>query len=292
MFGYIVPCVPELKVRDLELYRQYYCGLCRSLKDRYHRTADLAYDAAFIHALGDALTVDTTTLRTVRCAAHPVRGIAARQTPSADYAADVNILMAYAKASDDARDGGTLKDRARLPVLRRKSRTANENVPDLSQAMAACDEQICALEKDGCAEPDAAADPYGVLFGKTLMDLDVVQSHVLYDMGYNIGRWVYLIDAWDDRKKDAENGQYNVYNEKQRAVGISDEQLMRGASFSLHYTLAQAADALSRLSLKKNSGLLDNIVRLGLYQQTNSVLTGQGRIQPPAGHREAQERNT
>ena len=278
MFGYIVPCVPELKIRELELYRQYYCGLCRALKDRYGRTADLAYDAAFIHILGDGLTDDMTEPERVKCAVHPFRGVYARQTPASAYAADTNILMACAKAADDVRDAGSIQARFRDARLRTRRERARGVVPDMVRGMETCADAIHELEAVGCAMPDAAAEPYGVLFGTVLSDLDVVQSHILYDLGYNTGRWVYLIDAWDDMEEDAARGQYNVYNACMKDTDRTREALRDSARFSMHFTLAQAANALERLSLKKNRALLENIVRLGMFEQTNSVLAGKGRL--------------
>lgn len=277
MFGYIVPCVPELKVRELEEYRRYYCGLCRALKDRYGRTADLAYDAAFIHLLGDALIAEKTDPRKVKCAVHPAKGVMARRTPAADYAADLNILMAWAKAEDDVFDTNSAASKLHLKTMKRKEKAVEESVPRMTEETKACARAIRELEKSGCAAPDAAAEPYGKLFGSVLADLDVVQSHVLSDLGYNIGRWVYLIDAWDDMEEDEKKDQYNVYNLCLKKDGLTKDELRERAAFSLHFTLAQAADALRRLDLKKNRELLDNIVRLGLYQQTHSVLSGAGR---------------
>lgn len=276
-------------MRDLLEYRQYYCGLCRALKDTYHRTVDLAYDAAFVHILGDGLTDAVSPAEIVRCAAHPVRGTTARHTPSAPYAAAVNILMAYSKAHDDVRDDGGLRAWLTREALRRRYRAAGELHPAMAAATEECDEHMLLVETSNCSLPDEAAEPYGVLFGRVLMELDVVQSHILYDIGYNIGRWVYLIDAIDDMDKDAEHGQYNVYNEAMRVEGITKDALRSRAAFSLHFTLAQAADALGRLDLKKNRALLDNIVRLGLYQQTQSVLAGHGRITVPV-HESSGER--
>ena len=35
MFGYIVMNKPEIKFKDFDLYRSFYCGLCRELKSKY-----------------------------------------------------------------------------------------------------------------------------------------------------------------------------------------------------------------------------------------------------------------
>ena len=35
MFGYVVINKPEIKFKDFDLYRSYYCGLCMDLKDNF-----------------------------------------------------------------------------------------------------------------------------------------------------------------------------------------------------------------------------------------------------------------
>ena len=49
MFGYIMINKPELKIREFETYRSYYCGLCESLK-RYGLLGRsmLTYDMTFL----------------------------------------------------------------------------------------------------------------------------------------------------------------------------------------------------------------------------------------------------
>ena len=38
MFGYIVVNKPEMKFREFDMYQSFYCGLCKSLKDRYGKS--------------------------------------------------------------------------------------------------------------------------------------------------------------------------------------------------------------------------------------------------------------
>ena len=53
MFGYIVVNQPELKMKEYDEYRKYYCGLCKSLKDRYGARGQisLSYDMTFLYLL-------------------------------------------------------------------------------------------------------------------------------------------------------------------------------------------------------------------------------------------------
>ena len=49
MFGYVTIHEPELKVKDLNKYKAYYCGLCRVLKEDYGFMGQmtLTYDMTF-----------------------------------------------------------------------------------------------------------------------------------------------------------------------------------------------------------------------------------------------------
>ena len=50
MFGYVTICKPELKVKDFEKYKAYYCGLCEELRERYGLGGQmtLTYDMTFL----------------------------------------------------------------------------------------------------------------------------------------------------------------------------------------------------------------------------------------------------
>ena len=50
MFGYVMANRPELKIREYDRYRAYYCGLCRALKKEYGLLGRLTlnYDMTFL----------------------------------------------------------------------------------------------------------------------------------------------------------------------------------------------------------------------------------------------------
>ena len=90
-----------------------------------------------------------------------------------------------------------------------------------------------------------------------------LEERVLRVLGYNLGRWLYLADAIDDFEKDQEKGQYNPFSTR--------EEIQRSA-VPLWYNLGEAAKAYELLDLKKNKGLLDNIIYLGLQGTTRRLL--------------------
>lgn len=72
MFGYVVMNKPEIKFKDFDLYRSFYCGLCRELRDRYGVTGQisLTYDMTFVILLLSGLYEPPTRKGTTRCIIH------------------------------------------------------------------------------------------------------------------------------------------------------------------------------------------------------------------------------
>ena len=83
-------------------------------------------------------------------------------------------------------------------------------------------------------------------------------------MFYNLGKWIYLIDAWDDREKDQKSGNYNPFLLADMPIGQ--------AEFLLNITQNEAQKGYDLLTLRTKSGLLDNIMQLGLMQAQQRVL--------------------
>lgn len=277
MFGYVVPLTGELKVRELNVYRAYYCGLCRALKSEYRKTAVLNFDSVFLYLLADGLRGEIKEAEPVRCAVNPMKKRPAIVTQAACFAADINILMAYYSAEDHVRDGktGMRLAKAFLNKAFEKAKKRHESVVQVAEETIA---GLVRLEEERSPDTDAAADSYARLFGTVMMDADILQSHILYDIGYSLGRWIYLIDAAEDWEEDLRRGDYNVYACK---YGRPGQQAREQIGRSLYYTLAQAGQALSRLELKQNRALLENIVYLGCREQTRTVLETGKRITAP-----------
>ena len=123
MFGYIRPLECELRVREQQEYRGVYCGLCKSIGRRFGQLErlTLSYDCAFL-ALSLFAIAGGETFSRGNCGPRIYRGKRpiADASPVLDYAADVNVLLAWHKAADDERDeksDGTLSGGARFNAL-------------------------------------------------------------------------------------------------------------------------------------------------------------------------------
>lgn len=275
MFGYITPDINELRVKEYALFQAYYCGLCRVLKELYNASACLNYDAEFVYILNDGLNnSEDSETRGVKCGLHLIKGKQAIITDIANYAAAVNIMMAYYKLKDDITDENKLKTKFASARFKNKFKKAAHDYPELAEASENMWQEQLRAEQTRTASTDAAAEPYANLFGTVLKGINRLYECQLYDLGYALGRWVYLIDAYDDIEADLKKGSYNVYVQK---YGLTDgraipEDVKSAAENSFYYTLSRAYNAFSALDIVKNEPILSNIIRLGLKNRTKAVL--------------------
>lgn len=262
MFGYIRPLECELKVREQAEYRGYYCGLCKSIGARYGQLErlSLSYDCAFLAALLSAISGGAGFSRG-NCGPRCYRGKRpiANASPALDYAADVNVLLAWYQAADDAADEKSAKAYAARLAFRRAYNKAAKRRPELDRAIRENTERLHALEAEEVASTDEPSDTFGktlsavILFAPMLPRGERTAAEWMF---YHLGRWIYLIDAWDDREKDGKSGGYNPF--------LRAKMEPERARFLLNITLNEINKAYDLLNLRQPSGLLDNMVRLGL----------------------------
>lgn len=141
MFGYIVINQSEMKFKEYDVYRSYYCGLCQSLKERYGVLGQLSlnYDMTFILMLLTGLYEPEEQEAQCRCVAHPLEKHPTRRNLFTDYVADMTVLFSCYKAEDDWEDEHSLKGLVYSYLLGRKFRKKpllyQEKVRNISLAM-------------------------------------------------------------------------------------------------------------------------------------------------------------
>ncbi|HEY8499594.1 MAG TPA: DUF5685 family protein, partial [Clostridia bacterium] len=103
MFGYITPDKPELKIKEFEIFRGYYCGVCRAIaKKAGHRGRFiLSYDSAFLALLLDSLNSSPVSGKPKRCLIHPLnKRFMTDFSDVIEFSSDINILLAYYNLKD------------------------------------------------------------------------------------------------------------------------------------------------------------------------------------------------
>ena len=107
MFGYVTPLKPELKIREYEMFRGYYCGVCMHIKDTFGNLPRLTlnYDMTFLGLLLDGLHKESPQIKFQRCMAHPLKNKPMIiSNKSLEYTAAMNVSLVYYKLLDDVND--------------------------------------------------------------------------------------------------------------------------------------------------------------------------------------------
>ena len=204
MFGYITVNRPELKIKDDVLYRSFYCGLCRSLKKRHGPggQATLSYDMTFVALLLSALYEPETEDGTSFCLIHPAERHPIVKNEYIDYAADMNLLLAYYNLQDDWQDDKKLSARLGADLLKGSLKKVEAAYPRQTKAVQDYLAAVAEIEKKGQPDLDGPAGATGIMLGELLVKEEDVWSETLRQLGFFLGKFIYLMDAYEDLEKD------------------------------------------------------------------------------------------
>lgn len=274
MFGYLTPQKGELKVREFEVYRAHYCGVCHALRKRCTlvSSASLTYDSAFLSLLG-ASVANHDRLECSRCPFKPYKRIHLSKGEWADYAADCNILLAQKKCEDDKRDDHPVRGTLGAIAFHRGYRKAANRLSSVLPAVEAGMVRLSSLEKEGCDSIDEPALAFGDVMEAVFANIPEAgkAKEPLAWLGRNIGRWVYLIDAWDDLEKDEKRGNYNVLLKRFGSSAAAKQERER-VEFNLLHSLYEASTALPFLPEGPLTPIVINTLADGAPERTRKLL--------------------
>lgn len=273
MFGYIRPDKGELKVKEYELYQSIYCGLCRVMGKKYSYLykMSLSYDFVFMVLLRLYVCPETVSFSKRRCIAHPAQKKLMMDSNNAlELAADVGVIMLYHNFADKIRDKDGLKSilcRFTMPELKRLRKKAckNEKIAEFDRLTDERLKVLSSLEDANTASVDMPAEEFGAILGEALsVGLEKNARKAVYEIGRNMGRWIYAMDALDDIDKDAEKGRYNPFL---ATFGTPDEAKKRYGLINTSM-LNMLSNAHLALELPENTdqgayNILSNIIRPG-----------------------------
>ena len=272
MFGYVMANLPELDQQTQKRYSAVYCGICRQIRERTSNLArlGLSYDMAFLALLLMSLYEPEETGGANACKLHPITKRPWVDNAYIRYAADMNVLLAYYNAVDDAQDEGKLSARALAGIFGKNLIQLQEAYPRQAGAVETCLEQLRQLEKAGCDNPDAPAGCFGRLMGQILVYREDHWTPVLEQLGMALGRYIYLADAAVDYRRDKRKKQYNPF----LAMGTGEDW----ARWEQYLVLAmgRCTDYFERLPLVQDKKLLDNILYSGVWVEYRRRQGGRG----------------
>jgi hypothetical protein len=283
VFGYILPEKSELKIREYELFRAYYCGVCKSIGKRYgtiHR-AFLNYDSTFLALLLSSLSEKKLNIITERCMVHPLKkSRVIVKNDIIDYASDINIILAYYNLKDNWSDERSILSWMGNLFLSRGFKKTRKKYEYKCAIIENELGKLANLEKQKCASMDQASEPFAKLMEEVLsyepLCGDKKRNEILRWIGYNLGKWIYILDAYDDIEDNAKHKTFNVlfYQFNYSGGDIRDfkSKIVERVRFSLEYSLSQISKAYELLETTRHASIVENIIYMGMLRKTEQIL--------------------
>ncbi len=286
MFGYIRPNIKELKVKEHELYKSVYCGLCRVMGKSYsflYKTS-LSYDYVFMVLLRLLVSPENISFSKKRCPLHPTKKKILMDTNNAlEKTANVGVMMLYHNLLDKIQDKDGFKSILGyflLPEAKRLRKKAlkKEHIEQLDRAAKDKLSKLNFAEKESIASVDIPADLFGEFLGECLSNgLDGETKQNVYKIGKNIGRWIYIVDALDDIDSDEKKNSYNPF----LLVFGSAAEVKNNTDMIENTLLNELASADEILGTLENTdsgifNILQNILRFGLPDMHDKIFEKHG----------------
>ena len=299
MFGYVTINKSELSEAEYERFRSYYCGLCRVLKKKYKRRgqAVLTYDMTFLVILLTSLYECESEQINVHCIPNGVKSHEVLVNEMTEYAADMNLALAYHKCMDNWKDEHAVAEKVVADLLKsrydgirarypRQCSVIEKELDELSRLEGTkhsepqkeeqddTERQECWKERakhsvrtapqNGDADVDSAANCFGRLTAEIFVYREDEWRETLWQIGFLLGKFIYLMDAYDDLQKDLRKGNYNPLS----AIA-GKENFEEFCRQMLVMTMADCSKKFEQLPLLQEVGILRNVIYSGVWTKYN-----------------------
>ena len=271
MFGYVTVNKPELKIREFERYRGFYCGLCHCLKEKYGITGQitLTYDMTFLVLLLSSLYEPHTVQVDKRCVVHPLGKHRMIFNEISEYASDMNILLTYDHLEDDWKDEKKIRGLLGMKVYSGKKKKVIERYPRQAAVIEDALSELAKIEQENCREPDVIARPFGRLMEELFVWKEDSFQNILRPFGFYLGKYIYLLDAYEDVEKDRKKGCFNPFLENSKEEGF-DERMQE----VLDGTLRMAIIEFEKLPCEQDLEIMRNILYEGVRTHIKKEVRG------------------
>ena len=273
MFGYVIVDKPSLRIREYDYYRATYCGLCHAMGKCTGCASrlTLSYDTTFFVLVREMLDGTKAEFVKKRCVRHPIKKIeTVKINPQLEYSACVGAQLAYGKIVDNINDEKGMKRFVAnicKVLFSRMDMKSFDQIPTISGFISEKLELISQIEEERTKSIDVPAEVFGdMMAGLLAYGFEGEKKMIAEKIGKRIGRWIYIVDAFDDYESDRKSGSYNPFVELYDGEDFGDDDLL-SISKMLEAELSIAFSAIELLDDdgdKNRSEIIKNILCLGM----------------------------
>lgn len=272
MFGYIMTDKPELKVKEFYRYKGYYCGLCHALRREYgfRGRMTLTYDMTFLVLFLTSLYEPETRELQEYCPIHPVKKIPMLQNEISEYGAKMNILLTYFKFEDDWKDDKSLQGAAGMRLFRKKTEKICREYKRQAHAVQKQLKILSAYEEKQEENLDLVAGAFGCLMAELFVYRQDIWEEDLRKFGFYLGKFIYILDAYDDLEEDLKTGSYNPLKTLKKQCEDLETYEQRVKEILL-MMMAEATAVFEKLPCLLDAEILRNILYSGVWSKYNKI---------------------
>jgi len=262
MFGYVIANSEIFTEEDKARYKAVYCGLCHALKERHGQFGRLTlnYDMTFLILVLNSLNEPDARSGDERCFVHPCKKHCYATTEITNYAADMNVALAYLNQLDNWHDDRNIFSFFHACILKKKYKKISEQYPRQCKAMRDCIEQLSEFEKSGEQNPDTGARLFGELMSEVFVLNEDRWSSSLRAMAYALGEFIYIMDASVDLRTDMKKHRFNPLISL-REAGRSDEYFRD----ILTMLIGNCTMEFEKLPMVEDISIMRNILYSGVW---------------------------
>lgn len=268
MFGYVNIYKPELKMKDFYKYKAYYCGLCKTLKDKYGSFGQmtLTYDMTFLIILLSSLYESNTTHEVHRCIVHPVKKHDTLYSEITEYAADMNLVLSYYHLLDDWQDDKSIAGFTGTKLLKKKFQKICNKYSRQCMAIKTSLNKLKECESNNDQNIDLVSRCFGELMAELFVYKEDIWESTLRKFGFFLGKYIYIIDAYEDLEEDMKKKRYNPL----KTISEKESYEMECKNI-LNIMIAECTSEFEKLPCLLDADILRNILYEGVWTKYNSL---------------------
>lgn len=266
MFGYININQKIMTEENKKAYQSYYCGLCRKLKSDCGTKGQmlLTYDMTFLVVLLTGLYELSNEESEITCALHPTKKRTVWINEATQYAADMNLVLAYQNLIDDWKDDKAYTKKALAKMLDKDYTRIMSKYPRQVKALEDYMRRTEEVERSHESNLDVVAGLTGEMLGEIFCWKEDEWAEELRTLGFYMGKFIYLMDAYEDYDDDVHK---NAYNPLVYVKGESAEELDTLLRLLLTSMMSECAKSFERLPILLHADILRNVLYSGVWSK-------------------------
>lgn len=239
------------------------------LKKRFGLSGQLtlSYDMTFLVMMLTSLYEPVDNREMKRCIAHPMKKQCCISNEYTEYVADMTVLLSYYKCQDDWVDEKILWKKVYGDILHSKTKKRQEFYKEKEQVVANNLKLLSEAEKRKEDDLDVVAGYFGNILAELFVVKEDEWSDNLRKVGFYLGKYIYIMDAYDDLEKDIKKGNYNPFIDKMCNTDSFDYLVKE----ILTIMAAECAKEFEKLPLIENIDILRNILYSGIWTKYEIV---------------------